>query len=1015
MKPLDPEEKHLTGFRSDDSPPLHHEMDRDEIAYLADEFEAISSTLAEEFLKTIPRLQLLSRNDLLHWIAYGKHVTSYGNTELAIAFFQSSPALISSGTPPSLLSWAKQGIDISNHSPGMATAFFNATPAFLEKGDIMHLKKWAQLALKIRTAISGNDVPATAFIRSSVRLMEFITFSELKEWSTVGLTLGKYSPAYASQYFSLTPELLGDLYRTERVSLFQLVSLFAEVLPERSIDFYEQALTVLTRLNPNIREPLLSFTCDLAKGAPEKIDTIFETITTSMFTLSNPEQSSVMKEGLRIWNTSPEACLSYFNAVPRLLIEIDETFLHTWVERGLSILHHNIRKGIRYFALETADSWSETIKLKHAVSLEDVRHVLTLFARALTGKNMQVQNSEESETTAQFYPAGDGLTIFLPPFSADEMSSSKNFRTYKVATAHQAGYVEFGSLQGGLHLILKLLDTLPLKRLARDIFFILEDGRIDSLLKQAYRGLKNDIEAAVADSLARRPAPAELPQREGLVECLLRLTVEQLPDKDVPPQLLEYLSFLRGRISTFYHSAKSVWDSFFAAREIYDFFIQIGIASEWGSTPDVSEENLDHPYSSSLPIPFRGMFDPELLTDPITLNPPSYEEGEDEKGTPLSLDELKRILENIENYNFIISKGDEVTGQGLFVSDLEGLPVSDSEESDDTYERFDCPVVLPGKAINEGPFHYDEWDYQQKSYRRKWCCLREKDVKSANTALIDLIRDTYDDLIQNVRRQFQRIRPSVLDPLRRVEWGDEIDYTALIQSITDRKAGQSPSDRIFARKEKRIRRIGTLMLIDMSASTNDRVPVAAHRAQSTVNGDAEHQEKRIIDIERESLVVITEALHALGDQYAIFGFSGYGRKSVDFYRIKDFTDSHSEARYRIGGMQPQQSTRMGTAIRHAIGKLKSVDADQHLLVLLSDGFPQDCDYGEDRRSNEYGLHDTMMALFEAKREGIAPFCITFDQSGNDYLRKMIDPTSYLILRDVYRLPEILPRVIESLL
>ncbi len=1015
MKPLDPEEMHPTGFRSDDSPPLHIEMDRDEMLYLADEFNAVSSTLAEEFLKTIPRLHLLSRSDLLQWIAYGKHIASYGNIELAIAFFKSSPAFIPNGDPLSLLSWAKQGIDISDHSLGMATAFFNTTPAFLEKGNLIHLKKWAQLALKIRTAIPDSDVPATAFIRTSVRLMEFITFSELKEWSTVGLTLGKHSPAYASRYFSLTPELLVTLYRTERVSLFQLVSLFAEVLPERSIEFYERALTVLTRLNPNIREPVLSLTCDLAKGAPEEIDSIFETITTSMRALANPEQSTVLKEGLHIWNTFPEACLSYFNAVPHLLSEIDETLLHTWVARGLSIPHHDTGNGISYFELETADSWSEAIKLKHAVMLEDVRHVLTLFACALTGKSMQVQNSEENETTAQLYPAADGLTIFLPPFSADEKSTSKNFRTYKVATAHQAGYVEFGSLQSGLHLILKLLDTLPLKRLARDIFFILEDGRIDSLLKRAYKGLKNDIEAAVADSLARRPAPAELPRQEGLVECLLRLTVEQLPDRDIPPQLLEHVSFLRERISAFYPSAKSVWDSFFAAREIYDFFIQIGIVPEGESTPDGNEESLEHPYSPSLPIPFRGMFDPELLADPITLNPPSYEEGEDERGTPLSPDELKRILENIENYHFIISKSDDSAGQGLFVSDLEGLPASDSEESDDTYERFDYPVVLPGKAVNEGPFHYDEWDYQQKSYRRKWCCLREKDVETANTALIDLIRDTYDDLIQNVRRQFQRIRPSELNPLRRVEWGDEIDYTALIQAITDRKSGESPSDRIFARKEKRIRRIGTLMLIDMSASTNDSVPVASHRTQDTVNGGAEHQEKRIIDIERESLVVITEALHALGDQYAIYGFSGYGRKSVDFYKIKDFTDSHSEARYRIGGMQPQQSTRMGTAIRHAIGKLKSVDADQRLLVLLSDGFPQDCDYGEDRRSNEYGLHDTMMALFEAKREGIAPFCITFDQSGNDYLRKMIDPTSYLILRDVYRLPEILPRVIESLL
>jgi nitric oxide reductase NorD protein len=82
---------------------------------------------------------------------------------------------------------------------------------------------------------------------------------------------------------------------------------------------------------------------------------------------------------------------------------------------------------------------------------------------------------------------------------------------------------------------------------------------------------------------------------------------------------------------------------------------------------------------------------------------------------------------------------------------------------------------------------------------------------------------------------------------------------------------------------------------------------------------------------------------------------------------------------------------------------------------MSDGYPQDLDYGEDRQSNEYALNDTMMALVEAENEGIQPFCITVDQSGNDYLRKMCDPGSYLVIKDIYSLPEILPKVVESLI
>ncbi len=283
----------------------------------------------------------------------------------------------------------------------------------------------------------------------------------------------------------------------------------------------------------------------------------------------------------------------------------------------------------------------------------------------------------------------------------------------------------------------------------------------------------------------------------------------------------------------------------------------------------------------------------------------------------------------------------------------------------------------------------------------------------------------YSDLIEKVRRQFQQIRPEVIQVVRGVEWGDEIDLNMVIQGVVDRKAGDTPSEKIFSRKEKRLRRVSTLLLLDMSASTDEKVAgideerIDRRSADSTLRPDFRQEgwkEKRIIDIQKESLVVIMEALEELEDEYGIFGFSGYGRQNCEFYLIKDFSESYSETlKRRINGIQPQKSTRMGAAIRHAIEKFRPIESDQRLLLLLSDGFPQDHDYGEDRRSKEYALHDTIMALLEAKREGIRPFCITVDQSGNDYLRKMCEPSSYLIIQDIHSLPEILPKLVESLM
>jgi nitric oxide reductase activation protein len=241
----------------------------------------------------------------------------------------------------------------------------------------------------------------------------------------------------------------------------------------------------------------------------------------------------------------------------------------------------------------------------------------------------------------------------------------------------------------------------------------------------------------------------------------------------------------------------------------------------------------------------------------------------------------------------------------------------------------------------------------------------------------------------------------------------------MIQSVVDRRAGGDPSEKIFSRKERRIRRISTLLLVDMSASTEESVPVTeASTGFSSASGlvGSLQGRKRIIDIEMEGLVVMTEALEALDDEYAIFGFSGRDRHTVDFYTIKDFGDPYCEdMKRRIGGITPKQGTRMGPAIRHATEKLRSVESDHRLMILLSDGFPQDSDYGEDRASREYGLHDTRMALVEARKLGIRPFCLTVDQAGNDYLRRMCDPNSYLVIEDIHSLPEVLPKVVESLM
>ena len=173
--------------------------------------------------------------------------------------------------------------------------------------------------------------------------------------------------------------------------------------------------------------------------------------------------------------------------------------------------------------------------------------------------------------------------------------------------------------------------------------------------------------------------------------------------------------------------------------------------------------------------------------------------------------------------------------------------------------------------------------------------------------------------------------------------------------------------------------------------------------------------RRVIDVAKEALALMCDALDRLGDSHAVYGFSGEGHDNVEFYVAKAFGDTLSARTWgALAAMQPKRSTRMGPAIRHALAKLIRQAARMKVLIIISDGYPQDSDYGPDRRDDEYGIQDTARALQEAERAGVSTFCITIDSAGYDYLRRMCVEDRYLVIDDVNALPAALTKVYRAL-
>lgn len=75
------------------------------------------------------------------------------------------------------------------------------------------------------------------------------------------------------------------------------------------------------------------------------------------------------------------------------------------------------------------------------------------------------------------------------------------------------------------------------------------------------------------------------------------------------------------------------------------------------------------------------------------------------------------------------------------------------------------------------------------------------------------------------------------------------------------------------RSVRKVRDISVMILLDLSESTYEKVS---------------GQEYSILDLTRQATVLLADAIHKIGDPFAIHGFCSDGRHHVEYQRFKDF-------------------------------------------------------------------------------------------------------------------------------
>jgi len=328
------------------------------------------------------------------------------------------------------------------------------------------------------------------------------------------------------------------------------------------------------------------------------------------------------------------------------------------------------------------------------------------------------------------------------------------------------------------------------------------------------------------------------------------------------------------------------------------------------------------------------------------------------------------------------------------VEDLQVLSLARDRRRTTTRLRFDLdlpPEDHDDLRLGEG-IPLPEWDYRRECLIPDYCRLQPmQSAAVADAPVSDRMRLRS----RRLRAQFELLRPRRVW-VRQQPDGSELDIDALIDHAADRALGVRDADAdLFRRAEKRARDLCCLVLADLSLSTDSHV----------------NDNQRVIDVIRESLLMFSEALQATGDRFALYGFSSRRRDHVRFHVLKTFDEHCSHVvRGRIAAAKPGYYTRMGAALRYAQRLLDAQRAEQKLLLVLTDGKPNDLDRYEGR----YGIEDTRHAIREIAAQGITPFCVTIDDRAGDYLPYLFGAGRYARVTNAAELPARLPRMYARL-
>lgn len=628
--------------------------------------------------------------------------------------------------------------------------------------------------------------------------------------------------------------------------------------------------------------------------------------------------------------------------------------LRRWALWGAHAHRTNYPEQANYFSLQSKESLAMLQKERKGTLFVDVQRRINMYLRALWARDFFMKpTSGDFETREGYRPFVEGYFIHMPD-AYDDYSVGETrlpgLEMYRAAAAHSAAHIVHTR---------DPISAEALNPFQMAVISVIEDARVETLAVRQFPGLKQ-LWAALHT--------IESSQGKSAGDYLNRLARALLDDRyqDNDPWIAQ------GRV-LFKEAAEHLDTN----QVSWDIGVQLAHEFAHGVT---AKRIAFNPRSDLLTAPYRD--DNRYFWE--------FEEFDFDKAMAAGYEAPKQVRKHVSLMEFaneidVENAGDDA--EEIWVLGTELFPYEDMGKSFNELE---------GKEPVSEPYHYSEWDYQIQLERPTWATVLEKRPKAGDLQLIDDIAAQHKRTIGRLKFLLDALQPQGVARIRKLEDGDEVDVNAAIRAMIDIRMGQQPDPRIMMRSVRKVRDISVMVLLDLSESTNEKVS---------------GQDYSVLDLQRQATVLLADAIHKIGDPFAIHGFCSDGRHNVEYSRFKDFDQPYNELpKSRLAGMSGQLSTRMGAAIRHAGHYLKLQKSAKKLLLVITDGEPADVDV----RDPQYLRFDTKKAVEEMARCGVTTFCMSLDPRADQYVSRIFGAKNYMVVDHVERLPEKLPLLYAGL-